>query len=419
MKICLVSQEYPPDTAWGGIGTYTQLLARGLAARGHAVTVVSRSVTGRALGQRDGDVVVERVVPERMPLPGHRVLGRSYACLGYARAVARALAAHADADVVELPNWNAEGFWHLRRRRRPPAVVRVHSPYAEVLASRHETVTADKRLAVALERWAVRRADLVVTHSHHNARSAARAYGLDEAAIPVVPHGIPLPRAAASRPRGLPPRVLYLGRLERRKGIHVLVEALPAVLAARADVEVVVAGQDTPTAPGSRCWRDHAALTLPPEHRRRVRFVGYVEAAALEGLYDEADLVVAPSLYESFGLVYLEAMGRGRAVIGTDVSAIPEVVAAGETGLLTPPEDAPALAAAIVRLLERDDEREAMARRGRDRVERLFGDAAMVDGVVALYERAIASPGRAPASPGRRRAPASAGGQVGASPVEP
>jgi hypothetical protein len=92
MKICLVSQEYPPETGWGGIGTYTRHLAKGLAARGHQVTVVSRSITAREIPLgHDGPVRVMRILPRRLPLRGRRWLGRFIACLEYSAGVARAL----------------------------------------------------------------------------------------------------------------------------------------------------------------------------------------------------------------------------------------------------------------------------------------------------------------------------------------
>jgi glycosyltransferase involved in cell wall biosynthesis len=390
MNVCIVSQEYPPETDWGGIGTYTRHLARGLASRGHNITVVSRSVTEQDVATAlDGSVRVIRVFPRRLRhLRGRRVLGRFIACLEYSAAVARTVSRIEGIDVIEYPNWNAEGFWHLMGRRRGPVVTRVHSPYAAVLASREERVTLDKRLSVALERMAVRRSDIVATHSHHNARLAARLYGLDAARIPVIPHGIPLSEESPAPDRNAPPRVLYLGRLEHRKGIHVLLDALPEVLDAVPAAEIVIAGRDSPSAPGGRTWREHAETALTPAHRARTRFLGYVDEETARSLYDECDLFVAPSLYESFGLVYLEAMARGRAVIGSRVSAIPEVVADGETGLLPPPGDPRALATAIIRLLRDPGERVEMGRRGRERVKRFFSDSTMVERVIELYEQA-------------------------------
>jgi glycosyltransferase involved in cell wall biosynthesis len=391
MRTCLVSQEYPPETGWGGIGTYTRHLALGLAGGGHGVHVVSRLAAGARAVATDGAVHLLRVAPRRLPLPGRRILGRSLACLEYSMAVSRALARLPAIDVVEFPNWNAEGLWHLMLgRRRSRVITRVHSPYAAVLASREERLTADKRLAVALERAAVVRSDVVVTHSEYNATTAARLYGIDRALIPVIPHGIPVPPPPPfPRPPGDLPRVLYVGRLERRKGIHVLMEAIPHILDADARALIVIAGQDFPSAPGNLTWQQHARTVLPEHHRRRVRFLGHVDDAMIDYLYATCEVLVAPSLYESFGLVYLEAMARGLAVIGSRAAAIPEVVADGETGVLVPPGDPDALARAIVDLLRDAGKRAEMGRLGHERVKRMFDVQTMVDRVLDLYAHAV------------------------------
>jgi glycosyltransferase involved in cell wall biosynthesis len=265
----------------------------------------------------------------------------------------------------------------------------VHSPFAEIAAAFNWRLTVDRRLAMALERTAVRRSEVVVTHSQYNARTAARGYGLDLARIPVIPHGIPIPPATSARQSDGFLRLLYVGRLELRKGIHVLLDALPEVLDAVPEAEVVIVGKDFPTAPGGRTWREHALASLSAAHQRRVCFLGYVDGETVERLYDGCDLFLAPSLYESFGLVYLEAMARSCAVVGSRTAAIPEVVAEGETGLLVPPGDAKALADAVITLCRDHAQRLEMGRRGRERVKQLFDERTMVDRVGALYEQTV------------------------------
>ena len=83
----------------------------------------------------------------------------------------------------------------------------------------------------------------------------------------------------------------------------------------------------------------------------RVDFVGFVDKARLQALYRDCDIFVAPSLYESFGLIFLEAMNYARPVIGCDAGGPAEIIVHGETGLLIPPSDPRSLALAISRLL--------------------------------------------------------------------
>jgi glycogen(starch) synthase len=104
----------------------------------------------------------------------------------------------------------------------------------------------------------------------------------------------------------------------------------------------------------------------------RVHFFGKVSDEEKNDLFARSDVLVAPSLYESFGLIFLEAMRFGKPVIGTDVGGIPEVVEAGQTGLLVPTEAPERLAEAMLRLGSSPDLRREMGAKGLRRFESLF-----------------------------------------------
>jgi glycosyltransferase involved in cell wall biosynthesis len=202
----------------------------------------------------------------------------------------------------------------------------------------------------------------------------ARAYGLE--AITVIPHGIPLPPLVPTPPGKI---VLSIGGMSSRKGMRYLIDAIPAILhrVPEATFKIVgIDGQD----PAVELFRNRHA-----EAAKRVHFLGAVSAERLGELYDECALYVSPSIYESFGLTFLEAMSHGRPVIGCATSAMPEIVDHGVTGILVAPRSETALAGAITHLLLDDDARAAMgaaARRaasGRfsldliaERIERFF-----------------------------------------------
>src|SRR5205823_15032878 len=135
MNICLVSQEYPPETPWGGIGTQTRNKARALARLGHAVHVLSRAADpGPDMrAQTDGGVTVHR-----MQLPGFEfpLYGRSTYLLGYSWHVLRALNRLMDEvafDVIDFPEFGGEGFAYQLDRgtwKWAPVVVQLHGPLA-------------------------------------------------------------------------------------------------------------------------------------------------------------------------------------------------------------------------------------------------------------------------------------------------
>jgi glycosyltransferase involved in cell wall biosynthesis len=172
------------------------------------------------------------------------------------------------------------------------------------------------------------------------------------------------------------PVVLLPGRLSRYKGQLELVEAMPMILTASPDAHFVFAGYDSSelgdlSVPGCSTVRqvlERRAAELGIS--RRAHFVGATRAMA--ELYAAADVVAVPSWAEPFGLVVVEAMAAARPVVGTDAGAIPELIGAEETGLLIPPRDPVALAAAVTRLLGDPALRARLGKAARERADSAF-----------------------------------------------
>ncbi|HEV2106100.1 MAG TPA: glycosyltransferase [Candidatus Eisenbacteria bacterium] len=203
-------------------------------------------------------------------------------------------------------------------------------------------------------------------------RDQAASLGAEPARLRVLAHGVEAP-AAAAPPVDLPARcVLYAGRLSEEKGVRLL----PALAAAIAPVPLVVAG-DGPLAAWLR------ARAVPG-----LRQLGHLDAGALAAVVARAAVVVVPSLfYETFGYAVAEALLAARAVVASRIGALPELVEDGRTGLLVPPGDAGALAAAVRRALA-DPAAAAWGAAGRAHVLRLADPAAHVRGLLALYGEA-------------------------------
>jgi glycogen(starch) synthase len=151
----------------------------------------------------------------------------------------------------------------------------------------------------------------------------------------------------------------------------------------------VFIGADRPHCPGGRTHVRFVEEEFPGHVRERIRFTGRLPTEEVDRQLQGADLFVAPSLYESFGLIFLEAMRWGTPVIGTRAGGIPEVVEDGKSGLLVPPNDARALTSALVILLQNADLRRRIGEAGRSRVESMFSDRIMAARVASLYGRAV------------------------------
>lgn len=169
-----------------------------------------------------------------------------------------------------------------------------------------------------------------------------------------------------------------VGRLIEQKGMRYGLEAFAHVCNAFPSAHLVIAGDGT-----LRAELEAAAVALGIGER--THFLGWrTDVNALMGAFD---LFLMPSLWEGFGLVLLEAMARRLPVLASRVSAIPEIVVDGETGLLAPPRDVAALEAGLRALLSNAGMRQRMGTAGAERLRTVFGADKMVDATLRLYEQ--------------------------------
>jgi phosphatidylinositol alpha-mannosyltransferase len=202
----------------------------------------------------------------------------------------------------------------------------------------------------------------------------------------VIPNGIDYARFATRRApieRFEDDRldVLFVGRLEKRKGLEYLLRAWPLVRAEVPQARLLVVGGGRRLA-GYRRW-------IGAHGWSDVHFIGYVSADDLVRYYQTSDVFCAPSTgQESFGIVLLEAMASGRAIVASRIPGYAEVLHDGVEGLLVEPRSASALAAGLIRLLRDADLRRQMGERGRTEAAP-FDWSRVADGVLELYEETI------------------------------
>ncbi|MGH7753554.1 MAG: glycosyltransferase, partial [Gemmatimonadales bacterium] len=250
-----------------------------------------------------------------------------------------------------------------RLRRAQPHVVHTHLLHADlfgipaarlagvpaVVSTKHNDDPFRRGFIGRADAALARLADRVIVISEHLRRFYRDVEGIPAPKLTRIhygldPDGAPPDGEAVRREFGIgdEPLVGVVARLEAQKGHRFLLEAFVAVRAQITAARLLVAGSGP----------QEAAL------RARARELGLAEAVIFAGFRDDVDRVMAaldlfvlPSLWEGFGLVLLEAMRAGRAIVASAVSAIPEIVTDGQTGLLVPPRDPESLAAAIVGLL--------------------------------------------------------------------
>lgn len=194
------------------------------------------------------------------------------------------------------------------------------------------------------------------------------------------------PRApvALDAPR---PWILFVGQLTPRKGYDLALAALPAV-AGRFPGATLLMVSGINTADRERVERLAAELDVAD----RVRFLGRLEDNALVNLFRSCDVYVTPTRYEGFGLTLLEAMACGAPAVCTDAPAANEIVRDGENGLLSPPEDPEALAAAVIRVLDDAELRETLRAGGHRTCAEDFAPEQLAASLEAVYEQVARPP---------------------------
>lgn len=393
LSVLHVYKDYPPVV--GGIENHLRLLAERQAAQGLDVTVLVTARGGPA------GVSVEN---------GVRVIRA--ARLGEALSTPLSL---------ELAGW---------LRRLAPDVTHLQFPYppgelAQLAWGRSRATVVTYQSDIVRQRLTglayrpllhrlLRRADRIIATSPGYLASSPALAGVQERCA-VVPLAIdsaafhPEPGAGRElRDRHPGPLVLFVGRLRYYKGLEHLIDAMAEVPAT-----LLVAGEGRLQAElQRRAARSPAA--------GRVRFLGHVAQAELLAHYAAADVAVLPSSHrsEAFGLVLLEAMACGRPVVSTELSTGTSWVNRhGDTGLVVPPRDPRALAAALRHLLGDAALRTRMGARARQRVEDEFDASLMVARVLAVYDEALRArtaqasavrPATASAAPPGGRLPAGA-----------
>ncbi|MCS7220913.1 MAG: glycosyltransferase family 4 protein [Anaerolineae bacterium] len=380
MRVCLVTLDFAPFRS-SGLTIYAENLARGLAERGHQVTVIAAD---RSQSHRVDDVPIPsgiRVL--RMPIGRLDWIGLGWQAARYLRSRC------ADFDVVHFADV------HFAYAFRSPFVASAFQSFRQRLTSHHGRPYHTgwrnyifRRLYYSVARQvmecpSLRRARHLLMSSQATQREFVRHYRVDPSRTTVVYLGIDLKRfqalpeqKKARRQLGLPldvPILLYVGFSTPRKGVEYLAQALRAV---DRSLYLVMVGQ----------WErgyQRRFLEALGDAQSRVRLTGYVPDTEKPIYFAAADIFVLPTLLEGFGIPLVEAMAAGLPIVTTSAGATGEVV--GDAGLVVPPGDSQAFASALERLLAEPALAEQLRQMGPARARECFDLYDMAARVEEIY----------------------------------
>lgn len=394
MRVDVISREYPPHV-YGGAGVHVTELVRAMR---NSIDVRVRCF--------DEPVAEEGTYGYTVP----EDLREANAALGFLGADIRIAADVDGADLVHSHTWYANQAGNIAARLHGiPHIISAHS-LEPLRPWKAEQLGGGYRLSSWMERDAYENADRIIAVSNGMRRDILRCYPqLDENKVVTIYNGIdtelwhPVDDPDTVRALGVDPdatTVIFVGRITRQKGLPYL---LRAVRELPADVQIVLCAgaPDTPEIEREVC---DLVSTLQAE-REAVHWISeHLPREQIMALLTAADVFVCPSIYEPLGIVNLEAMSCGTAVVGSGTGGIPEVVQDGVTGRIVPIEQVEDgtgtpidpdkyvadLAATLNEVLADPDTAQKYGAAGRERVEREFTWAQIADQTIALYQQVLA-----------------------------
>ncbi|GAB4112632.1 MAG: hypothetical protein Fur005_32580 [Roseiflexaceae bacterium] len=396
LHIAILTRSTPLQQGYGGIARYSFDAAVALHARGHNVDIIcadEQPIQYYALGLTIHGIS-QASIQAGSPHSPFALLDKN---LRYSTAITRYLAdlyrQGVVFDIVHASNWDVEALALIRANAYPTALMLV-SPLAQVIQTEQWPINEDLQACVAMDRWQIEHAHTICVPSDGVLSSYRNLMGIDPNTLARL-RKTALGIVYAPTARALPNKrkmLLFVGRCERRKGAHILLDALPALLRQHPDWECHFVGNDqVPLVEGGTLKENFLATYRQEPWCQRVIFHGAVAEARLYQFYASCDLFVAPSLFESFGLIYHEAMQYGKAVVGCATGGVPEVVEHGVEGLLVPPGDALALGEALARLMSNDHLREQIGRAGQERIRQRTNHQTMAQALEQVYHETIAA----------------------------
>jgi glycogen(starch) synthase len=398
-RVLMLSWEFPPRII-GGIARHVGELSCALAATGVTVDVVTAHHAGapelEIIPSGEGEVRVLRARPNPVnPLDFisdihqlnflllERILGEG----------------EVSYDLVHAHDWLVTfAARTLKHSQRLPLVATIHATEA----GRNQGIHTPLQSYIHSLEWLLTYdAWRVICCSQATSGELTSGLQVPADKVCVVPNGVdPARLQCADRPKELAAFrarwagsrekiVLFVGRLVREKGVEVLIEAMPEVIAAHPEAKLVVAGGG---------WQGHLrerAAGLGLGHK--VAFTGFLPEEDLPRLYAVADVVALPSLYEPFGIVALEAMAAGVPLVTSDIGGFREVVRHRQTGLQTWANNPHSLAWGINLVLSDPALANRLRRAARREVEQRFQWDGIARQTLAIYQEVVSQSERAAA----------------------
>lgn len=387
MQILVLSWEYPPKSV-GGLAQHVYHLCNALANIGEEVHIITVGGPETPLFEKVNQVNVHRVHPYQLSAPDFRtwILQLNISMLEYAINLVNKMG---NIDLVHAHDWLvAYAGRAIKHAYKIPMVTTIHATES---GRNHGLHNEEQRYISDVEWWLTYEAWRVIVCSQYMRQELKGIFQLPEDKLKVIPNGVNPDDFKTSAgieelkkknaPKG--ERVIFfIGRLVQEKGVHVLLDAVPKIVAHSGPVKVLIAGEGP-----RKDFLMYKARAMGIENL--VDFVGYVNDEARNKLFKMADVAVFPSLYEPFGIVALEAMAAGTPVVVSDSGGLGEIVQHGVNGLKAYVGSADSLADNILNIFNQKGLAEKLQKRAFTEVRDIYSWSAIAHETSGVYREVI------------------------------
>jgi glycosyltransferase involved in cell wall biosynthesis len=402
MTVGLVTPYFPDEqTKDSGIANHCLLLAKGIAASGNKVVVLHirpqyKNEEDNYQEYKIGELITVITHKAKLPAAFTSLLKNKWAVIDFAlkiscmlltaRVLNAAIKKHG-IDVIETSSYFSLCYFQLYKRTSAPIAVRVSTTFTQIMNDHYPFKSRGMDLIARMEIAFIKKSKHLITHAQNHALELEQLFGINHSRFQIIPHGVNLPVATPVKTVKVGPvQVLFVGRLEYRKGIDVLLAAIPLVLKINPDVQFNIIGADT-----GNGYQNRFIADTDPAILQKVTFSGKVDNEQLQQVYRDCDIFVAPSRYESFGLIFIEAMSYGKPVIGCDAGGMPEIITDNYNGLFALTGDAQSLADKLTQLIGNNNLRNELGSNALKTVQDKFTITQLAADSLNYYQRIISN----------------------------
>jgi glycogen(starch) synthase len=400
MKIAFISYEFPPETAYGGVATYVFQATKMLAGRGNQVEVFCPSLVDGDSSTEENGLLVHRIKSNRD---------------NFTKAiVAKFTERHqtVNFDLVESPEYGADGIEVFKKFPELTSVIKTHTPTYLLKIINPQTkpdpiskvkmvLGAARRFNLSLlqpepyikeqdeEYHIAQLAHFVTTPSKSLGEIVAKDWNIDKNKIILQPYPyVPTQELLDIEiKKSTTKNVTFVGRLEIRKGLVILKDAIPQIL--KEDPEIIFNFVGRPMYSPTPGWDMEQYLKHHlKKYQKNLRFHGLMNLVSMAEILKTSAVCIFPSIWENFPNVCLESMSAGRAIIGTYSGGMAEQLADG-AGVLIPPSDAKAIKTAVLSLIKDPDRGVQLGKTARKKVLEVYNSKVIGDLMESQYQTMI------------------------------